>query len=128
MNPKNKALLTIFISFIFGIAAGVFADQLFVNKYIARASSSTSLYEQFKQRMLRELNLSPMQQTQLEKLLQVKQEEFNTFRKSVHDKFTEMRMAARDSIRVLLMSEQRVKFEEMVKDLDAAREKEERYK
>ena len=125
MTSQKKAVLTILVSFLIGGLAGIVVDQTLLRGSV-RLFSSSSRYEKFKARMLHELDLSPAQQTQLEQLLQRRQDVFNDFRKSIETKYLEVREATRDSIRSLLNSAQLVKFEALVKELDSSRRHEEK--
>ncbi len=125
MTSQKKAILTILVSFLIGGLAGIVVDQTLVRGSV-RLFSSSSRFEKFKARMLHELDLSTAQQTQLEQLLQRRQDAFNDFRKGIETKYLEMREASRDSIRSLLNSAQLGKFEAMVKELDSSRRREEK--
>jgi len=78
--------------------------------------------------MLKELELSVPQQEQLDDLMNRRQAVFDEFRKSVQAKYMEMREATRDSIRSLLTPAQLAKFEDLVKEFETARRREEKRK
>lgn len=117
MTSKKKAVLTIVVSFLLGAVAGVLADHMILRGSI-RSSSSSSRYEQFKTRLFQELNLSLPQQSQLEQLMQRRQDAFNELRNTMRAKFSEIREATGDSIRSLLTPTQLEKFEVLLKEYD----------
>jgi Spy/CpxP family protein refolding chaperone len=125
MTSKGKAISTIVVSILIGAVGGIFIDQ---NLFHGRVpfGGSPSRYENFKNRLFKELDLSSEQQAQLEQLLQRRQEAFNEFRKSFDSQFTQLRETTRDSIRTILTSGQRDKFEGIVKEFDAQRKRDSR--
>jgi len=127
MTSKRKAVITILLSFLLGAVAGILVDQAFLRSAF-RPSRPSSRYEAFKARMLKELELSVPQQEQLDDLMNRRQAVFDEFRKSVQAKYMEMREATRDSIRSLLTPAQLAKFEDLVKEFETARRREEKRK
>jgi hypothetical protein len=119
MTPQSKAFLTILVSILIGVVAGVLVDQAFLSRSF-RVFASSSPYVRFKDRVMNDLGLTPAQQGQLEQLLQRRQEAFNDFRKNIEARYMAMREATSDSIRSLLTSEQQSKFEALVKEFDGS--------
>ncbi|MGA9364436.1 MAG: hypothetical protein WBW16_08725 [Bacteroidota bacterium] len=119
MTPQTKAFLTILVSILIGGVAGVLVDQAFLVRSF-RVFSSSSPYVRFKTRVINDLGLTPAQQTQLEELLQRRQEAFNGFRKNIESRYMAMREVTSDSIRDLLTPEQQSKFEALVKEFDSS--------
>jgi hypothetical protein len=117
MTSQQKAILTILVSVLIGIVAGILIDQALLMRSF-RVFSSPSPYVRFKNRVMNDLGLTPAQQTQLEQLLQRRQEVFNDFRKDIETKYMEMRGTTSDSIRALLTQEQQSKFQALVKEFD----------
>ena len=119
MTPQSKAFLTILVSILIGVVAGVLVDQAFLSRSF-RVFASSSPYVRFKDRVMNDLGLTPAQQGQLEQLLQRRQEAFNDFRKNIEARYMAMREATSDSIRGLLTPEQQSKFEALVKEFDGS--------
>ena len=117
MTPQSKAFLTILVSILIGVVAGVLVDQAFLSRSF-RVFASSSPYVRFKDRVMNDLGLTPAQQGQLEQLLQRRQEAFNDFRKNIEARYMAMREATSDSIRGLLTPGQQSKFEALVKEFD----------
>jgi hypothetical protein len=117
MTSQRKAFLTIVVSVLIGIVAGILLDQALLLRSF-RVFSSPTPYIRFKNRVINDLGLTPAQQTQLEQLLQRRQEAFDDFRKTIEGRYMEMRVATRDSIRGLLTPEQQSEFEALVKEFD----------
>ena len=125
MTPQSKALLTILVSFLIGAVAGVLVDQAFLMRSM-RVFNPSSPYVRFKARVMNDLGLTSAQQSQLEQLLQRRQEAFNDFRKNIESKYMTMREATSDSIRGLLTPEQQSRFEALVKEFDSSYRHQER--
>jgi Spy/CpxP family protein refolding chaperone len=117
MTSQRKAFLTILVSVLIGVVAGILLDQALLIRSF-RVFGSPTPYLRFKDRVINDLGLTPAQQTQLEQLLQRRQEAFDDFRKNIEGRYMEMRVATRDSIRGLLTPEQQSKFEALVKEFD----------
>jgi hypothetical protein len=119
MTSQRKAFLTILVSILIGVVAGILVDQALLIKSF-RVFSSPSPYVRFKNRVINDLGLTPAQQGQLEQLLQRRQEAFNDFRKNIESSYMAMRVVTSDSIRGLLTPEQQSKFEALVKEFDSS--------
>jgi hypothetical protein len=117
MTSQRKAFLTILVSVLIGIVAGILLDQALLMRSF-RVFTPPSPYVRFKNRVINDLGLTPAQQAQLEQLLQRRQEAFDDFRKNIEGRYMEMRVATRDSVRGLLTPEQQSKFEALVKEFD----------
>lgn len=117
MTSQRKAFLTILVSVLIGVVAGILVDQALLMRSF-RVFSSSSPYVRFKNRVINDLGLTPSQQGQLEQLLQRRQEAFNDFRKNIEARYMEMRGATSDSVRGLLTQEQQIKFQALVKEFD----------
>jgi Spy/CpxP family protein refolding chaperone len=118
MTSQRKAFLSILVSILIGGVAGILVDQaLLVRSF--RVFSSSSPFTRFKNRVIDDLGLTSAQQTQLEQLLQRRQEAFDDFRKNIEARYMEMRGATSDSIRGLLTPEQQSKFQALVKEFDS---------
>ncbi len=118
MTSQKKAILTILLSFLVGGVVGILLDQTLLRGSY-RIFSSPSRYERFKSRLLEELDLNLSQRTELEKLIERRQQAFNDFRKDIQNQYLKMRETTRDSIRGVLSSTQLVKFEALVKEFDS---------
>ncbi len=125
MTSKGKAVSTILVSILIGVVAGILIDQTLLRGRL-RLSSPPSRYENFKSRVFKDLKLNTDQQSELEHLLQRRQESFNEFRKNIDSQYIQLRETTRDSIRSLLTPDQREKFEGIVKGFDAERRREPR--
>jgi hypothetical protein len=125
MTPRTKAFLTILVSILIGVVAGVLIDQAFFVKSF-RVFNSSSPYVRFRNRVINDLGLTSTQQGQLEQLLQRRQDAFNDFRKNIESRYMAMREATSDSIRGLLTGEQQSRFEALVKEFDSSYRHQER--
>lgn len=68
--------------------------------------------------LTRELDLTPEQQEQLEPILDKTGQEYFRLYEKVRPEFKQVRQEAREKIRALLTPEQRVRFEELVREIE----------
>ena len=72
-------------------------------------------------RLTRELDLSTEQQRQLHAILEDTAAGYRAIRERVRPDYEQVRQAGRDKIRAMLNDQQRVKFEELVRQIDEQR-------
>ena len=81
------------------------------------------------ERLSKELSLSPEQRTQLEAILGETGKQYEQIRERTQPEYEQVRQAGRERIRAILTEQQRPKFEELLRQIDAERrQRGERYR
>jgi Spy/CpxP family protein refolding chaperone len=123
---RQKATLWLAIVFVLGAALGGVLGYAFAHRsYAAEPTpmSAEARREQKRERLKREVGLTPDQQRQVTAILDQAQVEY----KAVHDvmdpQIDSIRQKNRDKIRALLTPEQKPKLEEFFRKLDEERKR-----
>jgi hypothetical protein len=124
---RTKARLAVLAIFVVGFVAGGLA----MNLYNKRASSAengrprsrTPLIEVMKTK----LQLTPQQVEQVDTILDETFQEYNKCKEDLRPRFDAARQKSRDRIRAVLTAEQLPKYEEMIKEADARRDRNEKH-
>jgi len=125
-NPgSRKAFLMVFVLFILGIALGSVGTYLVTMRVqaarpiAAMAHNPAHTMEMF----TRNLNLSGDQQTQIQAILNDMRGRYAELHEKLDPEYEQVRQQGRERIRQLLTSDQRPKFEDLLRQIDEDRRK-----
>ncbi len=131
-SSQTKAKLIVLTIFACGFAAGLLSMNLY-NRFTDPNSSDKDRWSQgfhIVERLSKELKLSTSQEEQIKGIVKETGDEYRKIRieldpvfKDVEPKFNAVRLRQRERIRAMLSAEQLPKYEELVKQQDAKREK-----
>jgi len=126
-----KAKILVFALFFIGIATGVLIAN-FYTTHVAGARDTTNSQDRA-QRAQRDINkfydylgLNPTQREEIHKIGEETRREFREFRKETQPRFQAIQEKSREKIRVLLNDEQRKKYDEFRRKMDARRQNHDR--
>jgi Spy/CpxP family protein refolding chaperone len=114
---RSKATGLVIVVFLLGVALGALGMYYWGGHVLANRS------HHFLEDMKREVGLTPDQQKQLEVIIQDTRGKFQAIDDQTRPQYDQVRQQARDRIRAFLTPEQRLKFEDFVRRLDAERKK-----
>jgi flagellar basal body-associated protein FliL len=125
-SVTRKAALWVGVVFLLGAALGGMLGYVFAHR--SYASSAAPLSDSAKRQqkvaeLTQEANLTDSQRQQLDVILNDMQAEFKTIRKQTDPQIDAARQKGRDRIRAILAPDQRPKFEDFLRRLDAERKK-----
>lgn len=131
-TSQRKARLIVSAVFVIGFAAGALSLNLYQHLTSSKKQDSPrGRTDYFLGKMKEEVGLSSDQQDNIRKVLDETGVKYSEIRKDLEPimkpfepRFDAVRQESRNRIRALLSEEQLPKFEEMVRKLDQAREKE----
>ena len=128
VSVKQKAALWVGIVFVLGMTLGgllgyVFANQTHGASAAPAPVSDATRRAQKVEQLTKELNLTPDQQKQLDKVIADTQAKFKAIHDSTQPQIDDTRKQARNEIRSFLTDEQKPKFEEHLRRLDEERKK-----
>ena len=121
---RQKATLWLALVFLLGIALGGVLGYAFAHRSYAAeplVQSAEAKRAQRRAQMNREVNLTPEQQQQAAAILDQAQKEYKTVHDVMDPQIEAVRQKTRDKIRALLTDDQKPKFEEFLRKLDAER-------
>lgn len=123
MMGNRRAILYLLLVFLLGLALGSLGIFWAWKAGYLRAwwGSQYSFPRGAVEWLNRELNLAPYQQKQLEAILDETAAGYRAIRERVGPEYEQVRQAGREKIRAILTPEQRAKFEELVRAIDAER-------
>ncbi len=111
MGNKTKAIVFIITCILIGFVLGVAFDRfVFLKLYNPKKERN------YKQELVKRLNLNKEQQARLDSILSWSQNEFKSLSREFRPKFDSLKSALYDSIRTILTPEQRSEFEKMIKE------------
>lgn len=122
-NPVNrKAIALLLLVFLLGIAFGAVGHiALDRHAFASRNRNRVTGQPHLVNRLTRELNLTADQQEKLTTILKDMQQKFAAVRQQMTPQFEQIRNQGHDQIRQMLTPEQRPKFEEFLRRLEADR-------
>jgi Spy/CpxP family protein refolding chaperone len=123
---RQKATLWLAIVFVLGAALGGVLGYAFAHRSYAAEPSLLSAEAKRAQRraqMTREVGLDPQQQQQIGAILDQAQDEYKAVHAAMDPQIEAVRRKNRDKIRLLLKADQKPKFEEFLRNLDAERKR-----
>jgi hypothetical protein len=123
MMSNRKAIVLLVAVFLLGAAAGVLGTMWATHTGLAAGSGAPRKFtKQGAMEWLNtELKLSAEQQQQLGVILDETAAGYETIRERVRPEYDQVRQQSRDRIRAILTAEQKVRFEELVQQMDEER-------
>jgi Spy/CpxP family protein refolding chaperone len=128
-NPRKTSLKTwgvLMAVFALGCITGIGIDGVYRSKTNASFKDSRSRVgerEAMFEKMRRDLNLSDEQSKNMHQLLDETAGEFRALRSELRPKYEELRLKTRSRMRGLLTAEQQEKFDGLMSEIDARRQK-----
>ena len=125
-SSTRKAYLLVLVVFLLGIGLGA------LGMYVAGArvwgarpevQSHRNKHARFVEQLTRDLNLTPEQRRQLDAILTDMGPKFQALHQQIAPQSEQLRQQGRERIRAILTPEQRPKYEESLRRLDAERKK-----
>lgn len=122
---KNKSrfwmVVTIVVIFVAGAVSGAFLDRLlFAGHHDQGRRDGAPSIDQ----MAKDLGLSPDQKAKVQEIFNQSEARFKELRTNVHQCLTQIREEIKNEIDIVLTPEQRQKFEALIQEHDAQRQKE----
>lgn len=121
MQAKSRTLMLLFVSFLLGGVAGVFADRTWFAPSGYRKASRGDVSREFAEK----LKLRPEQTSAVDSILEAHKERFVGVRKGYSEAIKLQRDTLRREIRLLLNPEQNALYDQYIKEMD---ERETRYR
>jgi Spy/CpxP family protein refolding chaperone len=119
VNPNRKPVLWLLIVFALGLVLGVLASELAGGWGIFGGRGRRGDWRQHAvERFTRELSLSAEQRQQLETILDETKKKYQGISETTRPQYEAARQEGREKIRVILTPEQKVKFEELIREID----------
>ncbi len=125
MTTRQKAYMAILVSFLLGAAVGAIGFKLII---IRTSQGGEAGIDKFKNELHERLSLNQEQQIALDSLLQRRRIVFEDLRKELRTRYSNLRSETRDSIRKILTTEQKPRFEDFINELDKEHKKIEKEK
>lgn len=123
-KSRLKTWVVLVVVFVLGCVTGVGIGGVY------RSNTSASLRDSRKhdreamfEKMRRDLNLTEEQSKEMRKVLDETGNEFRALRSELRPKYEELRMKTRGRMRALLTAEQQQKFDALITEIDARRQK-----
>jgi hypothetical protein len=123
---QTKARVIILAVFVLGLAAGALSTNLYqrlTNSGPARADRPHGKPTDVLDKLNNRLNLSSDQQASIREILQGTFNQYDVIKKDIEPRMDVVRQQGRQRIREVLKPDQLPKYEEMVREHDAEREK-----
>ncbi len=129
MIDKTKSRMKIWalllVVFVLGCATGVGIGGLYRSNTNASLRNSHVRHRQAMfEKMRTDLSLTEEQSREMRKVLDETGNEFRALRSELRPKYEELRVKTRGRMRALLTSEQQQKFDALMAEIDARRQKE----
>lgn len=121
-TSRTKAWLAVLGIFVAGFIAGTLAMNLYQRNQPGR-EGQRDRHRDPVELMKAQLHLTADQEQQVRSILKETFEEYGKIREDVHPRFDAERQKSRERIRAVLTPEQLPKYEEMIKEADARRER-----
>jgi len=120
---SRKALLLVFVLFVLGIALGSVGTYVVTTRVMAAKPQATLAHNpaHTMEMFTRDLNLTPDQQGQIQAILNDTRSHYAALHQKLDPEYEEVRQQGRERIRQALTSEQRPKFEELLRQIDEDR-------
>jgi len=123
---KLKVGISVIFFILFGFFAGVVVDKNFLAKANEKdrpAAAKVDPKVEMMQFYGSRLNMTDDQKEQMGRILDETSGKFNDLRKAMRPQFDEIRNGARQRIRAMLNPDQQPKYDELVQERDAERQK-----
>ena len=131
MKDKARATLktwgVLLAVFALGCITGIGIDGVYRSKTSASFRERTRVADRAEmfEKMRRDLNLTDEQSKDMRKVLDETANEFRALRSELRPKYEELRLKTRGRMRSLLTAEQQQKFDALITEIDARRQKNE---
>jgi hypothetical protein len=123
-NGSRKAILMVLLVFVLGIALGSVGMYVVTTRVLAARPQATLRNQANTMAMFtRDLNLSPDQQKQIEAIFSDTRAHYGVLHDKFDPEYERVRQEGRERIRQMLTSEQRPKFEDLLRQIDEDRRK-----
>lgn len=122
MNPNRKPFLWLLLVFLLGLVLGGLAIEFAHDRgYLASRSRRGDWRQHAVERFTRELSLNADQRKQLESILDETKKKYQAIGEATRPQYDAVRQEGREKIRAILTPEQKVKFEELIRQIDRER-------
>jgi Spy/CpxP family protein refolding chaperone len=120
---SRKAVLLVFVLFVLGIALGSVGTYLVTMRVQAARPQATLAHNPGRTMAMytRDLNLSAEQQSQLQAILNDTRARYAALHEKLDPEYEQVRQQGRERIRQILTTEQRPKFEDLLRQIDEDR-------
>jgi len=118
---NRKAVLMVVVLFVLGVALGSVGTYLVTTRVLAAHSPVARTANQHMAMYTRDLNLTPDQQSQIQAILNDTRAKYASLHEKLDPEYEQVRQQGREHIREVLTSEQRPKFEELLRQMDEER-------
>jgi hypothetical protein len=122
---NRKTILLVFVVFVLGIALGALGTYMVTTRVLAARPQAVEVHTAANTvaTLTRDLNLNPDQQRQVLGILNDTRSRYDAIHQEVDPEYEKVRQEGRERIRELLTTEQRPKFEEVLRQIDEDRRK-----
>ena len=122
---SRKAFLLVLLVFVLGIALGSVGTHVVTTR--VRAARPQGAHNQANAMVIftKDLNLSPEQQKQIETILNQTRSRYEEIHKQDDPEYEKVRQESREQIRQVLTPEQKPKFDDLLRRIDAEHRKRE---
>ncbi len=119
MNPNRKPVLWLVLVFLLGLVLGGLATEFARDRgYLDSRSRRGDWRQHAVERFTRELSLNADQRKQLESILDETKKKYQAISEATRPQYEAVRQEGREKIRAILTPVQKVKFEELIRQLD----------
>ncbi len=120
MKTKTSATLILVLTFLLGGIAGALAYHLYrgQSSEAARRVAARPGGRDVVQDMSKDLNLDPAQQEQLKRIMERSRGRYRALSEQVRPQFDVIRNETRQEIRQILRDDQKIRFEQRLKEVD----------
>jgi len=118
---NRKAVLLVVVLFVLGVALGSVGTYLVTTRVLAAHSPVARTSSQHMAMFTRDLNLTTEQQSQIQAILNDTRANYASLHEKLDPEYEQVRQQGRERIREVLTSEQRPKFEELLRQMDEER-------
>jgi uncharacterized membrane protein len=122
MKSKTSAALLLFLTFVLGGIAGAVSYSLYHNQVAAEARRSSSARDPVNQ-MARALDLDAKQKQMLKQIMEESRDRYHALSQQMRPQYDAIRDESRRLIRQILREDQKARFEEFLRNLDAQRQR-----
>jgi hypothetical protein len=119
LTQKHKAYLIVFVTFLLGVLVGLSGQYLF-----APASPPARTVAFVTAELTDTLHLDPDQRARVETILRESKQQYQALRDQMRPQMQEIRNTTRQRVRDLLLEDQKNRFDQYTRELDARRERE----
>ena len=123
-NGRLKTWLVLVTVFLLGAVTGVGLSGVYRSKANASfRNGGARNHQAMFERIRNDLSLNTEQSKEMQKVLDETAGEFRTLRGELRPRYEELRLKARGRMRAILTADQQQKFDSLMAELDARREK-----